>query len=38
VSAQVFVLTVEASGEVTPAPAAEPEAEVPSSEEELTDG
>jgi hypothetical protein len=34
--AQVFVLTVEASGEVTPAP--ELEADEPSDEEELTDG
>jgi hypothetical protein len=34
-SAQVFVLTVEASGEVTPAP--EPEADE-FSEEEETDG
>jgi hypothetical protein len=33
---QVFVLTVEASGEVTPAP--EPEADEPSDEEELSDG
>lgn len=34
--AQVFVLTVEASGEVTPAP--EPEADEPSEGEELADG
>jgi hypothetical protein len=34
--AQVFVLTVEASGEVTAAP--QPEAEEPSEGEELSDG
>jgi hypothetical protein len=36
VDAQVFVLTVEASGEVTPAP--QPEAEELSEGEEPTDG
>jgi hypothetical protein len=35
-SAQVFVLTVEASGEVTPAP--EPEAKESPEQEELSDG